>query len=227
MKENVKRATVKKITVKKTTRPYDSSGRQANARRTRRTILEAATRLFTRNGYGATTLQAIADEAGVSVQTIYATLKNKRTILGEALDIAISGDDEPVVVNDRDWMHDVFHAASGAERLQAYARAVALIMESAGQMFVVVGAAAASDPDLAELEQQTQHRRRQGAARVIDSVREVATLADALTPETATDILWLLNSPSVYQQMVVEAGWPIEDYTRWLGDVCVRELLRT
>ena len=110
--------------VKSSGRSYDASRRLARARQTRRAIIEAAITLFTTQGYGATTLQAIADEAGVAVQTIYATLKNKPTILAEALDVAIAGDDTPVAVNERDWMSEVWTAATGEKRLLAYAEAV-------------------------------------------------------------------------------------------------------
>ena len=52
-------------------RRYDSSGRQAQARRSREVILDAAYRQFVTTGYTATTIATIADEAGVSVETIY------------------------------------------------------------------------------------------------------------------------------------------------------------
>jgi DNA-binding transcriptional regulator YbjK len=52
-------------------RRYDSTGRQAQARRSREAILDAARRQFLDAGYAATTIAAIAAEAGVSVETIY------------------------------------------------------------------------------------------------------------------------------------------------------------
>ncbi len=52
-------------------RRYDSSGRQAQARRNQRAILAAAQRQFLQGGYAATTttIAAIAAEAGVSVES--------------------------------------------------------------------------------------------------------------------------------------------------------------
>lgn len=209
----------------KTGRSYDASGRQAAALQTRRSILEAAIALFTQQGYGSTTMQEIADEAGVAVQTIYATLNNKPRILAEALDIAIAGDDEPVAVNDRNWMAEVWTAETGELRLQAYAQAVGQIMARAGEMFAVVTSAALNDPRVVELDRTTQHRRRLGATSVVNSVVEVSPLADGLAPERAIDIVWVLNSPAVYQQLVRAAGWSIEDYGAWLGNALTRELL--
>jgi AcrR family transcriptional regulator len=206
-------------------RPYDASGRQAAARQTRRSILEAAIVLFTQQGYGSTTMQEIADEAGVAVQTIYATLKNKPRILAEALDIAIAGDDSPVAVNDRNWMAEVWTAETGEFRLRAYAQAVGQIMTRAGEMFAVVTSAALNDARVVELDRTTQHRRRLGATSVVNAVIEVSPLATGLTPERAIDIVWVLNSPAVHQQLVRTAGWSIEEYAAWLGNALTRELL--
>jgi len=211
--------------VKPTTRRYDGSRRLARARETRRAILDAAITLFTTHGYGATTLHEIADAAGVAVQTIYATLTNKPTILAEALDVTIAGDDELVAVNDRDWMHGVWNADTGEQRLLAYAAAVGQIMDRASDMFTVVTNAALTDPRLRELDDETQQRRRNGAAGVVRSVTEVSELAPGLSTERATDIVWLLNSPAVHQQLVRRSGWSTDEYVTWLGDALCRELL--
>ena len=58
-------------------RPYDGSNRARQARETRRRIVEAAAELFVRDGYAATSIAAIAAEAGVAVPTVYATLRSK------------------------------------------------------------------------------------------------------------------------------------------------------
>src|SRR5947208_2674838 len=78
-----------------TKRKYDSSRRQAQARETQRQIVEAARRLFIERGYMGTTIEQIAAEAGVAVETIYATFGNKRAVLARLVDISVVGDDEP------------------------------------------------------------------------------------------------------------------------------------
>lgn len=201
--------------------------RQQKARATRRAVLAAAKRLFVADGYGATTIQAIADEADVAVQTVYAIFGNKRSILAELLDVSIAGDDAEIVVNAREWMRPVWEAPTADERLRAYAAAVRRIMDGAGDVFAVVAAAATSEADVVELAETTEQRRRSGAASVIDSVRKVGRLRPGLTVQRAADVLWLLNSPAVWSHFVRRAGWSPDRYQAWLADAMVRELLDT
>src|SRR5579871_4862960 len=67
-------------------RAYDSSRRKGNAAANRARIAESARRLFVRDGFAATTIEAIAADAGVSAPTVYAVYGSKRAILLELLD---------------------------------------------------------------------------------------------------------------------------------------------
>lgn len=199
--------------------------RAESARRTRRAITEAATGLFVRDGYAATTIAAIADEAGVAVQTVYAVFGNKPAIMAEVVDQSIAGDDAPVVVNARAWMRDVWEAPTGEERLRAYAGAVLRIMQGAADVLIALDQAASADPELRALATTTEDRRRAGAAAVIDSVRSVTPLRAGLGRTEAVDVLWLLNSPMVFQHLTGRAKWSAQRYERWLADTLCRELL--
>ena len=82
-------------------RPYSSTRREAQARETRRSILEAAAELFVGSGYAATTIQAIADQGGVAVQTVYAVFGTKRELLRQLIESTITGDDDPDAITER------------------------------------------------------------------------------------------------------------------------------
>src|SRR5437667_10340968 len=82
-------------------KPYNSALRAAQARATRRAIVDAAARLFTERGYGATTIDAIAEAAGVSRKTVFTSVGGKTEALKLAIDWAIAGDDEPVPIPER------------------------------------------------------------------------------------------------------------------------------
>jgi len=77
------------------------SVRAEKAQANRQRMRAAAQTLFTSRGYSATSMQAIADEAGMAVQTLYFTFRTKRALLSELLDVAIAGDDEPVPTLER------------------------------------------------------------------------------------------------------------------------------
>ena len=208
-------------------RNYDSTRRREQARQTRRAILDAAGGLFAGIGYGATTLQQVADEAGVAVQTVYAAFGNKPALLEELLDTSIAGDDERVAVNDRDWMRDVFHHPDPTVRLGAYAAAVTGIHERAGDIFSVLHAAAAADPTLAPLAATTEQRRRSGANSVVAGLDAIGALRDDLGVDEAIDVLWTLNSPQVHQRLVRDCGWTVDRFQAWLADTFRTALLAT
>jgi AcrR family transcriptional regulator len=199
--------------------------RAAKARQTKRAILGAARDLFVRQGYAATSIQAIADEAGVAVQTVYAAFGNKRTVLTEVLDVAIAGDDDPATVNERDWMQPVFHEPDGAARLRAYAGAVRRIHDRAAEVFAAVAGAATADADAAALHEEAERRRRAGASSVVSAVAEVASIRSDLDPGEAVDVLSLLNSWSTYQHLVLRLGWSLDRYESWLAVTMVDLLL--
>jgi hypothetical protein len=161
----------------------------------------------------------------VSVQTVYVQFGTKPTILAEVLDVAIAGDDSDVVVNAREWMAPVFNAPTAEARLRAYASAVRRIHDGAGDVFVVVAEAAGSDPEIEQLHETAEARRRAGATSVIAAVEEVGSLRDDLATEQAIDLLWLWNGPLVHRHLTVAAGWSGDAYEAWLADGLVRELL--
>ena len=185
----------------------------------------AASELFVADGYGSTTINAIALRAGVAVQTVYVSFGSKRAILAAALDQAIAGDDREVAVNDRDWMHDVFNAPTASERLTAYAGALRRILDHAGDMFAVVAAAASIDPDVVELAETTEARRLTGARSVVEAAVAVGPLRDGLTADEAVDVLSMINSPATFHHLVRRRGWSLDRYQAWVGEALHRELL--
>ena len=76
--------------------------RQKQARR--QAIYRAAARLFAENGYGATTVDEIADEAGVSVPTLYSYVSSKADLVVAiyALDHELINAQKQAIINDPD-----------------------------------------------------------------------------------------------------------------------------
>src|SRR5690242_3466184 len=98
-----------------------STGKKGErSRQTRLRILQAAHRLFVERGYGATTVQDVAEGAGVAVQTVYFVFGNKPSLLKELVDVTIAGDDEPVPTMQRPWFTDALAARTAPELLRAH-----------------------------------------------------------------------------------------------------------
>src|SRR6476620_2228397 len=91
----------------KTTRRYDSPRRREQAAATRGAILEAAQRLFERQGYAATTMAAIAAEAGVALKTVYVAFETKSGVLRALWHLLLRGDEDAAPVADRSWYREV------------------------------------------------------------------------------------------------------------------------
>jgi AcrR family transcriptional regulator len=122
--------------------------RQRKAQVTRARVLDSAEALFIRDGYAATTITAIAEEADVAVQTVYAVFGNKRAILTELLAARVVGDDKPAPLRERrDWQA-LEAEADPVRQLELLAWTAARIGSRIADLYVVMAAAAASDPEI-------------------------------------------------------------------------------
>jgi AcrR family transcriptional regulator len=204
-------------------RRYESKTRDEAARQTRRAVLAAAGQLFVAQGYEATTIDQIADRAGVSRPTVFA-VGSKAQLLKLARDIAIAGDDELGAVADRPAFADIAAATTAQDVLRAYARVSAHIGRRFGALNEVLRERA-RDPELAELWQVSENERLAGARMVIKAARAKGPLKPGLTPERAAEVLWLLTDVSVQRRLVVERGWSVARFERWYADAMIDLLL--
>jgi AcrR family transcriptional regulator len=191
--------------------------RQRQALETRRLIAEAAGKLFLERGYAATTMDAIAGDAGVAVSTVYAAFKNKRAILKEIR----------LAWHDRTHAREINAEAAGQPDLE---RRLEMVANSnrrqweigAGLIAIYQGAASADREAAAELEEALRGRRA-ALDRVVEGM-EVALRPDLDVPRAAA-ILRALCRPEVYQDLVEESGWSPDEYESWLAETLKRELL--
>ena len=208
-----------------TRRSYRSTLRTAHARQTRQAIVGAASLLFARDGFGATTLDAIAEEAGVSRKTVFTAVGGKIELLKLALDWAIAGDDAPVAVADRPTVSRLMHQRDPAALLRGWAKVLAEIDHRVAALVRAMEIAAGIDPTARTLFDQTQGQRLEGARTVVDRLVELNALDSALTPDEATDIAWLYADPALYDRLVRQRGWPLDRFAEWVGDALCRQLL--
>jgi len=199
--ENVKRRT------------YDSSGRRAEARRTRASIVASAVALFAEHGYRSTTMEAIAQHAGVAVQTVYATFGTKAGVVAAVRDDHLTGDDEPLPVIDRSWYLDMLADPTLDGRLAKLAAGVTGIHRRTAFVNRLMRDGAAIDPELARLCHLEHQQRRQSLAPIAASVADDLPGWDA---EELLDTIWSLVSPELHHLLVAERRWTTPHYQRWL-----------
>ena len=107
------------LTIKR--RAYDSTVRKEAAEATRQSIIESARRLFLENGYAGTTMPAIAQAAGIALDTVYAAVGKKPTLFRLLVETAISGRDLAVPAEQRDYVRAIRAEPDAAKKLQIYA----------------------------------------------------------------------------------------------------------
>jgi AcrR family transcriptional regulator len=210
----------------KATRRYDSPRRREQAAATRREILAAARRLFERDGYAATTMAAIAKEAGVALKTVYVAFETKSGLLRALWNLLLRGDEDEIPINDRRWYREVLAERDPERQLRLGAHNARLVKERAGGVLAVIRSAATTDPDIDALWQRIQTEFHANQQRVVESVTAKGALRPELDVDRATDILWTLNHPDVWLLLVGERGWTPEAFEAWFADTVCAQLLR-
>jgi AcrR family transcriptional regulator len=192
---------------------------QANRQRMR----EAAQTLFTTRGYAATSMQAIADEAGMSVQSLYFTFGSKRALLSELLDVAVAGDDEPVPTLERPRVRAALDDPDPERQLREQARLAREIYERVAPVLQVVAHAATADPEIHELWETNNAQRAVVMEQLITALAAKTSLRED-TP-AAVDIALALLSPELYHFLTGRRGWRPSRWESWTADALVTQLL--
>lgn len=204
-------------------RRYDATRRRQAAARTRAAILDAARQLFTERGYAATPMTAIAERAGVALDTVYASVGRKPQLARLLIETAISGTDQAIPAGQRDYVRAILAAPDAGTKITIYAAAVAAIAPRLALVLGIIQQAARDEPELARLWAEIAERR---AANMRLFVAELATVAPLrLNANQAADIVWATNAAELYQLLVGQRGWSPQRYERFLADTWRRLLL--
>ena len=206
-------------------RPYDTTNRQRQAADTRRRIFEAAQELFTRDGYVTTTIAAIADHAGVAVQTVYASTKSKREILKGIIDLAISGEEEQVPIQASSRWQEIEAEPDPRTKLRELARLHRDICVREAPAFAIMADAAGSDPEIRTLMHDMADQRYQDHHRLAKTLHQTSHLRPDLSSRRAADIIWALANEQTYLALVRDRRWSTQDYEDWLADQLIAALL--
>lgn len=205
-------------------RNYDASRRQALANATRRRILDAARVRFLRDGYAATTVAAIAADAGVAPQTVTKAFANKPGIMKALFDVALVGDVDAVPLEARDRIVAMLAEADPRVKLRMYADALATMLPRTAPIQLLLRQAG-GDPGLAEVWSQIRAGRLAGMSNLAANLAAGGHLRDGVSVSQARDVLWAYSSPDLYELLVVERRWSRKRYAAFLADAVIAALL--
>lgn len=206
-------------------RKYSSARRQAQAGETRRQIIQAAREMFIERGYSGATIEAIAQRAGVAPETVFAIFGNKRTILANLIDLAVGGDEQPIPLLQRPGPQAVLQEQDAVRQINLFAQDISTILERVAPIFMVMRAAAKTEPEIDGLLKKMLQQRLQNLTVFVSHLSAHTSLRSGLTDQAAAETVWALTSPDLFSLLVVDRGWPLEQYRQWLADALVRLLL--
>ena len=206
-------------------RSYDSSNRARQAQETRRRIVEAAGLLFVRDGYSATSMSAIADEAGVAVPTVYASLRSKANILRAVVELTVRGDDEAAPLASRRRWQEIERQQDPREQLALFAHLHRRICDREAAVFAQLEAAAGADPEATQLLAEHDQRRYETQRRLARNLHRRKQLKPGLAAREAADVIWTLASERTYLALVRDRGWKADPYERWVAEQLAAGLL--
>lgn len=209
-------------------RRYDATRRRERAsaerRATRARVLAAATKLFVANGYRATTMADIALEAGVAMQSVYTAGQSKADLLHECVQLAVAGDDEPVMIYDRPFMAQIADEPDPVAQARLIAEAIFKVQQRSAPMQRAQIEAAAVEPVIREI-LESSHRQRLETLRVIAGMIPADRLRHS--PQECVDLLWALGSPEIVNLLVNVRGWDWPHIREWYHQVVTDLVLPT
>lgn len=204
-------------------RRYDSSRRKQAALAHRNRILEAAQRRFLRNGYGPTTIAAIAADAAVSVDTIYKSFGGKPGLIRAIRARALRGVGPVPAERRSDELQE--READPVQIIKGWGRFVTEIMPLGAPILLLVRDAAGGDPELRKLLKEMDADRLRRMTENAGRIAAAGHLRPGLKVAEAADVLWTYSAPELYELLVIRRQMPLERYGRFVADAMIAALL--
>ncbi|HXW78975.1 MAG TPA: helix-turn-helix domain-containing protein [Acidimicrobiales bacterium] len=185
--------------------------REVAAAETRREILSTARRLFAEHGYANTSVQQIAEESGVAVQTVYSSVGSKAALVLALNDLI---DEEAGVAA---LAAELFDETDPAQLIAKAVHLTRQLNERCGDIVRVLLSAEPAEPDAAAAVAEGMRRHEQGASRISQRLAGLGALRADMTPERAAAVFSMMTSPASWRQLTQDAGWSYDEGELWLA----------
>jgi len=203
-------------------RAYRSPLREEQAARTRERIVEAAAVLFSSQGFGGTTMGAIAQEAEVSVESVHAT-GSKASLLVEAFRARYAGRGRWDSILEQDVARTMFTIEDAAAALDAMEQLLVTAHAASADLMLQLRSTAAVEPLVAE---SWDAQVRSSSDGFVETARWMVRIGVVETPVDEADLpalaasLNVIMSSETYLQLTRDWGMDEAAYRstmrRWL-----------
>lgn len=207
----------------KAKRRYDASGRLEQAGRSRDAAIQAAERRFLRDGYANTTIAAIAEDAGVSVDTIYKSFGGKAGLIRAIRARALLGEGTVAAEQRSDALHT--RVSDPREIIRGWGLLTTEVAPRVAPILLLVRDAAATDPELRSLLEELDDDRLRRMTENAHRLHQSGHLRKGLTVPRAAEVLWTYSSPELYELLVLRRAMPIKDYGRFIAEAICAAVL--
>ena len=202
------------------------TGRRRRGVATRQRVEEAAAELFVSAGYSATTMQAIADAAGVHVQTIYLAYRTKAAVLAACAARLVAGDEDPAShPRERRWVREIQASPDPRRKIELYVQQVLSVAPRITGLVDVLRATAPAEPEVAAFLASIEQGRREGPLQLLGPLASDGTFRPGLTPDDVADIVFTLVSPDTLRALMIRCGWKTNRAAEWLTSILIHQLL--
>ena len=203
-----------RVSASATSRTYSSPQRSADAARTRAAILDAVATLCSRDGYAATTLKAIAAEAGVSLPSV--TLAgSKAALLIAAFERRFSGDEGRQSLAERPAMAEIMALPDTEVAVGRWLDYVADANRATAALSRAMVTAAEADALAAVAVEDLAARRASDMQLAAGWCAHRGLIDPADVATTAIELGYLIG-PETYAYFVEQSRWSGDEYRRWL-----------
>jgi AcrR family transcriptional regulator len=199
------------------------SRRREQANATRRRIVDAAYELFSAAGYPATTMDAVADRAGVAVQTVYHVFNTKAVLLRAVIEVAAAGRHD--ATPEPAWILEAIEEADARRALAITIEHGVDVQARVAPLIGAINAAASTDPSFADFWDASCKVRRRGTADLVAGFSERGQLQAGLATQRAADILYAIGAYETVLALLTVCGWSLEEVKAWYYELSCEQLL--
>jgi AcrR family transcriptional regulator len=208
-------------------RSYDSRLRREKAEATRLAIAAAAGCLFAERGYAATSIEQIAAAAAVGRATVFSSVGGKPELLKAAYRLAVRGEaNASTPLGQQPRSRSISAEPDAHKLLTGYAGVMVEVGRRLAPLYDAVRAAAQADPQARELWHLITEERHKAATGIVRRLADRGALLHSLDQRSASDILWVLNDPGLYQLLVTQRRWTQRRFRTWLTTTMQTQLLK-